>query len=139
MDNSKLVASNAKAKKIFIVDDDAMTRTIVRTMLEASGFEVVAASDGEDFFRLLEAESRPLNIFCIILDVQMPGMNGFDALTRLKLHSDSQNIPVIMLTCQAEPEDLLTGYQHGAEYYIPKPFTREQLLYGITMATGDKL
>ena len=139
MDNSKLLANGSNAKRIFIVDDDAMTRTIIRTMLEASGFEVIAAGDGEELFRLIESEARPLNIFCIILDVQMPGMNGFDALTRLKIHSDTQNIPVIMLTCQAEPEDLLTGYQHGAEYYIPKPFTREQLLYGITMATGEKL
>ena len=124
-------------RRIFIVDDDAMTRTIIRTMLEASGFEVIAACDGEDLFRLLDSEPRPVNIHCIVLDVQMPGMNGFDALTRLKIHADVQNIPVIMLTCQSEPEDLLTGYQHGAEYYIPKPFTREQLLYGIMMATGS--
>ena len=137
MSNSKINTGEAKkTRRIFICDDDAMTRTIIRTMLEASGYEVVAACDGEDLFRILEADPHPLNIFCILLDVQMPGLNGFDVLTRLKIHSDTQNIPVIMLTCQSEPEDLLTGYQHGAEYYIPKPFTREQLLYGITMAAG---
>ena len=131
------MTTNSGKKRIFIADDDPMTRTIVRTMLEASGYEVLAASDGEEVFKLLDSEPRPLNFFCFVLDVQMPGMNGFDVLTRLKLHADTQNIPCIMLTCQAEPEDLLTGYQHGAEFYIPKPFTREQLLYGIQMATNQ--
>lgn len=118
-------------KRIMTVDDDPMVRSILRTMLEAAEYEVVAAEDGEQAVKLLESEDGVPKLDCIILDVQMPGMSGFDVLTRLKLHSTTQNIPVIMLTCQASPEDLLTGYQTGADYYIPKPFTREQLMYGI--------
>lgn len=121
-------------KRILSVDDDPMVRHIVRTMLEAADYEVISACDSEEAFRLLDMEEKPINISCIILDVQMPGMTGWDVLTRLKLHADTQNIPVIMLTCQSDAEDLLTGYQTGAAYYIPKPFTREQLMYGINMA-----
>lgn len=122
------------SKKILSVDDDPMVRTIVRTMLESADYEVISASCGEEAFQLLKNQVIPSELSCIILDVQMPGMTGWDVLTRLKLHSDTQNIPVIMLTCQSDPDDLLTGYQSGAEYYITKPFTREQLLYGVEMA-----
>lgn len=66
----------------------------------------------------------------------MPNVNGYDLLTRLKLHADTQTIPVIMLTCQSDPESLMSGYSVGADYYITKPFTREQLLYGVKLVTS---
>ena len=124
------------SKKILSVDDDPMIRSLVRAILEASSFDVMVAENGPEAFRILDAENRPLDLSCIILDVQMPGMSGFDVLTRLKLHADTQNIPVIMLTCQSSPEDFVSGYNIGADYYITKPFTREQLLYGISLVTN---
>lgn len=123
------------SKRILTVDDDPMIRNLTRTILEASEFQVVSAANGAEAIDLLENEPRPIELDCIILDVQMPEMNGFDVLTRLKLHADTQNIPVIMLTCQSSPEDFVNGYNVGAEYYITKPFTREQLLYGINLVT----
>ena len=122
-------------RRILSVDDDPMIRNLVRAILEASSFDVVTAENGVDAFKIIEAENRPVDLACIILDVQMPGMNGFDVLTRLKLHADTQKIPVIMLTCQSSPEDFVSGYNIGADYYITKPFTREQLLYGISLVT----
>jgi len=124
------------SRKILIVDDDPMVLHLERTMLEASGFEVHSADCGEGAISWLEKAKRPLDLTCVILDVQMPDMNGFDVLTRIKLQSDTQNIPVIMLTCQDSPEDIFEGYNIGAEYYITKPFTREQLLYGIDLVSG---
>ena len=124
------------SRRILSVDDDPMVRTLVRTILEASQFEVLSAASGTEAIKLLDGEERPIDISCIILDVQMPDMNGFDLLTRLKLHADTQNIPVIMLTCQGSNDDVMSGYNMGAQYYITKPFTREQLLKGINLVTA---
>jgi DNA-binding response OmpR family regulator len=121
------------AKRVMNVDDDPTIRTLVREILLASGFEVLTAEDGVKALELLEAETKPIRLDAIILDVEMPGMSGLDVLTRLKLHRDTEKIPVIMLTCQSAPEDVMSGYNVGAAYYITKPFTREQLLYGLNL------
>lgn len=122
--------------KIMNVDDDPMIRNLVRTILEASSHEVISAADGPEALKLIGTAGSAAAVDCIILDVEMPGMSGFDILTRLKLHSETQNIPVIMLTCQSTPDDVMHGYNVGAAYYITKPFTREQLLYGIELVTS---
>ena len=124
-------------KRILSADDDPMVRNLVRAILEAEEFEVLAATNGEEAVQIIDRESRPIDLYCVLLDVEMPRMNGFDVLTRLRLHKETENIPVIMLTCQSNPEDLMTGYQFGADYYITKPFTREQLLHGIKLATEE--
>lgn len=127
-------STNTTTKRILSVDDDPMIRNLTRAILEAAEYEVISATDGTEAIKIIEGEQRPINLQCIILDVQMPGMSGFDVLARLKLHADTQNIPVIMLTCQSSPEDFMNGYNMGAEYYITKPFTREQLLRGLDLA-----
>jgi len=66
----------------------------------------------------------------------MPGMNGLDVLTRLKLQPRTQSIPVLMLTGEDKAEDILAGYNVGADYYITKPFTRQQLMYGVELVLG---
>lgn len=116
---------------ILSVDDDPMIRNLVKVILEGEKFDVISASDGQEAFKILEEEGVANRLLGIILDVQMPGMNGFDVLTKLKIHSNTQDIPVVMLTCQSDTVDFMNGYQYGADYYITKPFTREQLLYGV--------
>jgi DNA-binding response OmpR family regulator len=120
-------------KKIMNVDDDPLIRALVRDILIASNFDVMSASDGFEALKLVDQEPRPVGISCIILDVEMPGMSGLDVLTRLRLHADTASIPVIMLTCQSNPEDVMEGYNVGANYYITKPFTPQQLLYGLEL------
>jgi len=122
---------------ILTVDDDPMIQNLLRAILEAEHYNVVSATSGHEALYMLDGESRPTNLHCIILDVQMPGINGFDVLTRLKLRSDTQEIPVMMLTCQDSPEAVMSGYNIGAEYYITKPFTREQLLFGLKLIRSD--
>lgn len=122
-----------KTSPILAVDDDPMIRDLVRVILEAEGYEVISAADGKDAVQIIDSMERPVDISCVILDIQMPGLNGFDVLTRLKLHPDTSDIPVVMLTCQSTTEDFVAGYQFGADYYITKPFTRDQLLYGLQM------
>lgn len=118
-------------KRALIVDDDETIRTMVRAILEAEGYQVIAAADGAQGVSIVDKEPAPVNFDVIVLDVMMPGMNGLDVLTRLKLHSRTRDIPVLMLTAEAKPEDVLKGYEQGAEVYITKPFTRQQLLWGL--------
>jgi DNA-binding response OmpR family regulator len=125
-------------KKVLIVDDDPMIRALVQAMLEAEGFKVVIAEDGEQGIKLLDTQPRPIDLNLVILDVVMPGMNGLDVLTRMKLHPHTQTLPVLMLTGESKAEDILAGYNVGADYYITKPFTRQQLLYGIGLVLEGK-
>lgn len=125
------------AKRVLVIDDDPMIRALVRDMLEAQGFEVVLAEDGQAGVELLESEPKPLNIQLIVLDVVMPRMNGLDVLTWIKLHSFVSGIPVMMLTGEDKAEDIMAGYSVGADYYITKPFTRQQLLYGLELVLGE--
>lgn len=120
-------------KRILIVDDDPAIRQMVRVILEAEGFTIVEADDGKAAVALLAAEPRPVNFAMVVLDVMMPGMNGLDVLTRLKLHHDTSSLPVLMLTAESKDSDVMAGYAQGAEYYVTKPFTRQQLLYGLSM------
>jgi DNA-binding response OmpR family regulator len=123
-------------KRILIVDDDPMIRNLVQAILEGDGFEVIAADDGPKGIQILDSEPRPINISLVVLDVMMPGMNGLDVLTRMRIHPHTQKLPVVMLTGEDKAEDIMAGYSVGADYYITKPFTRQQLLYGINLVLG---
>lgn len=126
------------SNRVLIVDDDPVIRNLVQAVLEGEGYQVVAAEDGKQAVEILDKEARPLDYCLIVLDVVMPGMNGFDVLTRLKLHSHTQSIPVLMLTGEDRAEDIMTGYSVGADYYITKPFTRQQLIFGIQLVLSGK-
>lgn len=123
-------------KKAIVVDDNDLIRTLVAGILEQEGFEITQAQSGLKLFELLEEKIDPKTIDLICLDVIMPGMNGFDVLTRLKLHSHTSNIPVIMLTAEDTAEDIMTGYNVGADYYVTKPFTPDQLLEALEIVLG---
>ncbi len=122
-------------QKILIVDDDYDTRTVVKTILVGSGYQVEEAASGQEALDALENFDPEL----IVLDVMMPGMSGYDVVVHLKQKPETQNIPIIMLTAKSEPEDLITGYKdYAVDYYIPKPFTTRQLLSGIELIIGPE-
>lgn len=120
-------------KRVLIVDDDATIRQMVAAILENEQFTVVQADDGLRGIEILDQEPRPIDFTFVMLDVSMPRMTGLEMLTRMKLHAHTRDLPVIMLTGEARPEDVMAGYTTGADYYITKPFTRQQLLYGLSM------
>jgi DNA-binding response OmpR family regulator len=126
------------SKKVLVIDDDPMIRALVQAMLESAGFNVVVAEDGQQGVDILDKEARPLDISLVVLDVVMPGMHGLDVLTRMKLHPHTSSLPVLMLTGESKAEDILAGYNVGADYYITKPFTRQQLMYGINLVLGNE-
>lgn len=121
-------------KKVLIADDDSTIRFMVKSILEAEGYEVIAAEDGKQAAELLSQPNLPNELAFVVLDVMMPGMTGLDVLTRIKLHSSTSFLTVIMLTGEAKDSDIMAGYEQGADYYITKPFTRQQLIFGINTA-----
>jgi len=115
------------SKKILVVDDNVDSILILRSILESQGYTVRTAQSGVDALELLSHELPDL----VLLDVMMPQMSGIEVLERIKTTHNSSKVPVIMVTAKIQDEDVMTGYQHGADYYITKPCTAKQLLYGI--------
>ncbi len=117
------------AETVLIVDDNIDVVAIIQTILEASGYEALVAYNGVEALTQLSMHKPDL----VMLDIMMPEMSGLEVLERMREIPNLAQVPVILLTAKADDEDLLFGYQAGANYYIPKPFTAEQLLYGIRL------
>src|SRR3954468_21623326 len=120
---------------ILVVDDSADTAIITSRMLTKRGFTVRVAADGVRALELV-AEQHP---DCVLLDVMMPHMSGLEVLERLKHDTATAHIPVILLTARGTDDDVLSGYKEGADYYITKPFSAKQLLYGLSLVLGKQL
>lgn len=120
------------SKRILVVDDNPDAITILRSTLESRGFTVVVENNGTSALEAANAEPPDL----ILLDVMMPEMSGMEVLQRLKETPRTAQIPVILVTAKTQDEDVISGYQVGADYYITKPFTTKQLLYGVNLVLG---
>lgn len=108
-------------RKILVVDDEADIRDILQFNLENAGFNVEAASSAEEALGVLSD-----NHGLILLDVMMHGMSGFQMAS--KLREEGNLIPIIFLTAKDTQEDLLTGFSAGADDYIPKPFSIQEVI-----------
>jgi CheY-like chemotaxis protein len=107
-----------------IVDDDPLIRDVVRAVLEDGSYELEEAASGEEALRL--AERRPPDV--VLLDVMMPGMDGFEVAERIKGDPKLKAALVVMLTAKDAPEDRRRGMQCGADMYFTKPFSPLELL-----------
>ena len=119
---------------ILVVDDSPDIALISARMLTSRGFAAITSNDGAEALELV-ARQRPA---LILLDVMMPGMSGLDVLRELKADPHTSTIPVIMVTAKTTDDDVLSGYQQGADYYITKPFTAAELIYGVNLLLGDQ-
>jgi DNA-binding response OmpR family regulator len=106
---------------VLVVDDESDIRYLVRELLERAGHDVVEAGDGNEALRLFFS-SRP---DLVVLDVSMPGLDGWGTLERIR---DLSDVPVVMLTAQAQELAKVRGLRGGADDYITKPFGRQELL-----------
>ena len=106
---------------ILIVDDELLYQRLVKVNLEQEGYEVTQASDGESALDIISEKSFDL----IILDIMMPGIDGFETCERIRQFS---NIPIIMLTAKGEEEDRVKGLNYGADDYVIKPFSATELI-----------
>ncbi len=118
---------------ILVVDDNENATRMTARMLSGLGYEVMTALDGAN--ALAQIATRHPD--CILLDIMMPRMSGLEVLARLKHDPATTSIPVIMLTAKSQDEDVLNGYKEGAEYYITKPCSSRDLVYGIRLVLGQ--
>ncbi len=110
--------------KILVVDDIPTNTLLLQMMLEQSGLTVFTAQSAEEAVALVAEEHPDL----ILLDVLMPGTDGFALAKQLKAHPEHQKIPIIFLTALNSSSDIVKGFQMGADDYITKPFNKEELL-----------
>ncbi|GAB4340959.1 MAG: response regulator transcription factor [Desulfobulbaceae bacterium] len=113
---------------ILIVDDDRKLCRLVADYLEPMGYKVAAAHNGRQGLDMV----RKGNFHAVILDVMMPGMDGFEMLKLLRRESD---IPVLMLTARGEETDRIVGLEMGADDYLPKTFSSRELLARLRAVT----
>ncbi len=119
-------ASGADVSKelILVADDLEFNRMLLRGVLEQDGYEVMEAENGVVANRLAK-EAHP---GLILLDVNMPGIDGYETCSVLRLGSETRNIPVIFITARTSTEDVVKGFKAGAVDYVGKPFQPEELL-----------
>lgn len=113
------------AHHILVVDDEEDIRNLVAVMLNADGYQVVLASTGKEALQALEG--APIDL--IVLDVMMPGMDGWEVCRQIKGNARTKDIPVVFLTVRQQPLDRIIGTEVlHASGYIYKPFERDDLL-----------
>jgi DNA-binding response OmpR family regulator len=116
-------------RKVLIVDDEEVIRKFLRIHLDKLGYEVMEAADGEQAIEQLGKDDFDL----LICDIMMPKKDGWEVIKEVKSNLKTKNLPVIVLTAKNEDPDMFKGYDLGANYYMTKPFTKDQLLYGLKL------
>jgi len=112
------------AAKILVVDDHPSNIKALRTRLTSDGHQVVEASSGAEALEVFQREKPDL----VLLDIMMPGMDGYEVCRRLKKNQASDFVPIIMVTALAETDALVRGLAEGADEYVTKPFDAVELM-----------
>lgn len=120
------------SKKIMSVDDSASVRQMVSFTLEAAGYQVATAVDGQDALAKLTASPADM----VIADLNMPNMNGIDLVKALRAMPQYRGVPIILLTTESQAEKKAEGKAAGATGWIVKPFQQEQLLAVVKKVLG---
>jgi two-component system, OmpR family, KDP operon response regulator KdpE len=108
--------------RVMVVEDEPRLLRLVRALLQSEGFEVVAATTGEEALQLAETAALDL----VLLDLLLPGdVDGYEVCRRIR---ESSHVPIIMLTAKAQEHDKLRGFDLGADDYLTKPFSSRELL-----------
>lgn len=121
-------------KKILSVDDSAIIRKIIRGSVEVLNYELLEASDGKEAMSVIAREWESIQL--ILLDWNMPGMNGYEFLGWVKKDVLYKNIPVMMVTTEGERESIVKAVQAGVANYLLKPFTTDELTKKIIQCVG---
>lgn len=123
------------SKKILVVDDEEVIRKFLRIHLVKLGCEVKEAADGEQALEQLGKDDFDL----LICDIMMPKKDGWEVIKQCKSNPKMKNVPIIVLTAKDQDSDMFKGYDLGANYYMTKPFTKAQLLYGLKLMLEEKV
>lgn len=117
-------------RRVLIVEDEPENRLLLNMILDVEGYEVIETEDGPSALAAAAAQAPDL----ILLDVMMPGMNGFAVFERLRADPGMRRIPVIMLTALAQRTDVERAVEMGVEGYVTKPFEPAELLQAMEKA-----
>ena len=115
----------AEPYKVMLIDDDKGVHVLMRRIIEDAGYRYCAAYDGESGLKMLASEHPDL----LLLDVMMPGMNGFDVC--MKIREQGRRIPIIFLSAKGDIVDKSIGFKAGGDDYVVKPFSPDELLLRI--------
>jgi putative two-component system response regulator len=118
-----VIKGSAMLGTVLVVDDEETNRLLLERLLKSHGYEVITVASGEAALATL----RRLRVDLVLLDVQMPGANGFDVCTQIKRAPETRLIPVALVTGLNAREDKIRGLRAGADDFIAKPFDREEL------------
>jgi DNA-binding response OmpR family regulator len=121
-------------KKILIVDDSQAESRLMQSLLQGAGYSAVSLSDPLRIEQMLASEQPKPNL--ILLDVVMPGRNGFQACRELKSSQEYGSIPIVMVSSKNGESDKFWGLQQGADGYVIKPFTGEELITEVQRVIG---
>jgi two-component system alkaline phosphatase synthesis response regulator PhoP len=110
-------------KRILLIEDEEDIAALIKLQAEVSGYKLHVEVDGINGFRAIEREKPDL----VILDIMLPGQNGFDVCRKMKANADLRNVPVIILTAKREELDMVLGLELGADDYVAKPFSPKVL------------
>jgi len=116
-------------KKILVIEDEPEMRRNIRTILELEDFNVVAASNGREGLALARTESPDL----VLCDVMMPELDGYQVLQGLREEKNTANLPFIFLTAKGEKADFRAGMNYGADDYLAKPVSADELLTAVNV------
>ncbi|MBV7393283.1 phosphate regulon transcriptional regulator PhoB [Mameliella sediminis] len=109
---------------VLVVEDEAAQREVLTYNLEAEGFRVTRAENGEEALVLIEEESPDI----IVLDWMLPNVSGIEVCRQIKTRSDTRNVPIIMLSARSEEVDRVRGLETGADDYVVKPYSVIELM-----------
>lgn len=110
--------------RLLLVEDDDSNARLFRIMCEGAGYEVIPAADGQGALEALRQE--PVDL--VLMDLQMPGLDGLSATRAIKSHPDTAHLPVVIATARANPEVRAALLAAGAVAVLIKPFTRQELV-----------
>ncbi len=105
-------------KKILIVEDEESLLKLESILLTSKGYDVKGAAIGQEALDAIERDQPDL----VLLDIMMPGLDGFEVCRRIKINPETKDIPVIMVTAKKSGDDMARGEEVGADWYITKPF-----------------
>ena len=128
----RAAGGGAVSKRILVVEDHEENRRILRLLLTKAGFELIEAETGEDGVRLAETERPDL----ILMDIQLPGLDGYEATRRIKANPALRAVPLIVVTSYALSGDDVKAFEAGCDAYVTKPFVPRQLLAKIREYLG---
>jgi two-component system alkaline phosphatase synthesis response regulator PhoP len=113
----------SQKKRILLIEDEEDIAALIKLQAEVTGYKLHVEVDGINGYRAIEREKPDL----VILDIMLPGQNGFDVCRKMKNNPDLKNIPVIILTAKGEELDVILGLELGADDYVAKPFSPKVL------------